>query len=93
MERRGIAIDKNQLSQFGKMLEARIADCEALIYGYSDGPFNIQSPKQLGVLLFEKLGLPASKKTKTGYSTNADVLEKLKDKHPIIPAIMDIPHT
>ena len=89
MERRGIAIDKNQLSQFGKMLEARIADCEALIYGYSDGPFNIQSPKQLGVLLFEKLGLPASKKTKTGYSTNADVLEKLKDKHPIIPAIMD----
>ena len=89
MERRGIAIDRNQLSQFGKMLEARIADCESLIYGYSDGPFNIQSPKQLGTLLFEKLGLPAGKKTKTGYSTNADVLEKLKDKHPIIPAIMD----
>lgn len=89
MERRGIAIDRNQLAQFGKMLEERIADCEALIYGYSDGPFNIQSPKQLGTLLFEKLGLPAGKKTKTGYSTNADVLEKLKDKHPIIPAIMD----
>ena len=89
MERLGIAIDRNQLAQFGKMLEARIADCEALIYGYSDGPFNIQSPKQLGTLLFEKLGLPAGKKTKTGYSTNADVLEKLKDKHPIIPAIMD----
>ena len=89
MERRGIAIDRSQLAQFGKMLEARIADCEALIYGYSDGPFNIQSPKQLGTLLFEKLGLPAGKKTKTGYSTNADVLEKLKDKHPIIPAIMD----
>ena len=89
MEQRGIAIDRNQLAQFGKMLEERIADCEALIYGYSDGPFNIQSPKQLGTLLFEKLGLPAGKKTKTGYSTNADVLEKLKDKHPIIPAIMD----
>ena len=89
MERRGIAIDRNQLAQFGKMLEERIADCETLIYGYSDGPFNIQSPKQLGTLLFEKLGLPAGKKTKTGYSTNADVLEKLKDKHPIIPAIMD----
>ena len=89
MEQRGIAIDRNQLAQFGKMLEERIADCETLIYGYSDGPFNIQSPKQLGTLLFEKLGLPAGKKTKTGYSTNADVLEKLKDKHPIIPAIMD----
>ena len=89
MECRGIAIDRHQLSQFGKMLETRIADCESLIYGFADGPFNIQSPKQLGALLFEKLGLPASKKTKTGYSTNADVLEKLKDKHPIIPAIMD----
>ena len=89
MERRGIAIDRQQLAQFGKMLETRIGDCESLIFGYSGGPFNIQSPKQLGVLLFEQLGLPASKKTKTGYSTNADVLEKLKDKHPIIPAIMD----
>jgi len=89
MECRGIAIDRNQLVQFGKMLEERIADCENLIYGYSDGTFNIQSPKQLGTVLFEKLGLPAGKKTKTGYSTNADVLEKLKDKHPIIPAIMD----
>ena len=89
MECRGIAIDRNQLVQFGKMLEERIADCENLIYGYSNGTFNIQSPKQLGTVLFEKLGLPAGKKTKTGYSTNADVLEKLKDKHPIIPAIMD----
>ena len=89
MECRGIAIDRNQLVQFGKMLEERIADCENLIYGYSDGTFNIQSPKQLGTVLFEKLGLPAGKKTKTGYSTNADVLEKLKDKHPIVPAIMD----
>ena len=89
MENRGIAIDKNQLAQFGTMLAQRIADCETLIYGYSEEKFNINSTKQLGELLFEKLGLPPVKKTKTGYSTNAEVLEKLKDKHPIIPAIMD----
>ena len=89
MENRGIAIDRVQLEQFGAMLTQRIADCETLIYSYSDGPFNINSTKQLGELLFEKLGLPPVKKTKTGYSTNADVLEKLKNKHPIIPAVMD----
>ena len=89
MEKEGIAIDEAQLQQFGTMLAQRIETCEALIYGYSDGPFNINSTRQLGELLFEKLGLPPVKKTKTGYSTNADVLEKLKNKHPIIPAIMD----
>ena len=89
MEKRGIAIDRQQLEQFGKMLAQRIDDCESLIFGYSGGNFNINSPKQLGELLFEKLGLPPVKKTKTGYSTNVEVLEKLKDKHPIIPAIMD----
>ncbi len=89
MENRGIAIDKQQLQQFGDMLTQRIAACEALIYGYSGEKFNINSTKQLGELLFDKLGLPPVKKTKTGYSTNADVLEKLKDKHAIIPAIMD----
>ncbi|MDY4755569.1 MAG: DNA polymerase I [Candidatus Faecousia sp.] len=89
MERRGIAIDRKQLEQFGNMLTQRIADCEELIYSYSGEAFNINSPKQLGDLLFEKLGLPPVKKTKTGYATNADVLEKLKEKHPIIPAIMD----
>ena len=89
MENRGIAIDRAQLEQFGTMLAQRIDACEKLIYSYSDGPFNINSTKQLGELLFEKLGLPPVKKTKTGYSTNADVLEKLKNKHPIIPAIMD----
>ena len=89
MEQRGILIDKQQLEQFGIMLSQRIADCETLIFSYSDGKFNINSTKQLGELLFEKLGLPPVKKTKTGYSTNADVLEKLKGKHPIIPAIMD----
>ena len=89
MEQRGIAIDRNQLEQFGQMLSQRIADCEGLIYSFSGEVFNINSPKQLGELLFEKLGLPPVKKTKTGYATNADVLEKLKGKHPIIPAIMD----
>ena len=89
MENRGIAIDKEQLAQFGAMLAQRIADCEKLIYSYSEETFNINSTKQLGDLLFEKLGLPPVKKTKTGYSTNAEVLEKLKAKHPIIPAIMD----
>ena len=89
MENRGIAIDRNQLEQFGTMLSERIAACEELIYSYSEEKFNINSTKQLGELLFEKLALPPVKKTKTGYSTNADVLEKLKDKHPIIPAIMD----
>ncbi len=89
MEQAGVAIDRRQLEQFGQMLAQRIGDCENLIFSYSNGPFNINSTKQLGELLFDKLGLPPVKKTKTGYSTNADVLEKLKGKHPIIPAIMD----
>ena len=89
MEKRGIAVDKMQLEQFGQMLAQRISECETLIFSYSEGSFNINSTKQLGELLFDKLGLPPVKKTKTGYSTNAEVLEKLKDKHPIIPAIMD----
>ena len=89
MEKRGILIDRKQLEQFGEMLSQRISDCEKLIFSYSEEKFNINSTKQLGELLFEKLGLPPVKKTKTGYSTNAEVLEKLKNKHPIIPAIMD----
>ncbi len=89
MEKEGVAIDRGQLEQFGKMLSVRIDECEKLIYSYSEEPFNINSTRQLGDLLFEKLGLPPVKKTKTGYSTNADVLEKLKNKHPIIQAIMD----
>lgn len=89
MEHVGIAVDKDTLAAFGQMLSERIADCETLIYGYADGPFNINSTKQLGTLLFEKLELPHGKKTKSGYSTNIDVLESLRDKHPIIPAIID----
>ena len=89
MEKEGVAIDADQLQQFSDMLTQRIADCEAMIFSYSDGAFNINSTKQLGELLFDRLGLPIIKKTKTGYSTNADVLEKLRNHHPIIPAIMD----
>lgn len=89
MEEEGVAIDKSLLSQFGEMLSQRISDCEKRIYSFSEVPFNINSTKQLGELLFEKLNLPPVKKTKTGYSTNSDVLEKLKNKHPIISAIMD----
>lgn len=89
MEKRGIAIDAKQLQQFGGMLSQRIAECEDVIYSYSHEKFNINSTKQLGQLLFEELGIPPVKKTKTGYSTNAEVLEKLKNQHPIIPAIMD----
>ena len=89
MEKEGIAIDETTLNAFGRMLSERIDECEKLIYSYSGGPFNINSTKQLGVLLFETLGLPPVKKTKTGYSTNVEVLEKLKGHHDIIPAIMD----
>jgi len=89
MEKEGIAIDRQQLATFGQMLSQRITASESLIFDYAGGAFNINSTKQLGELLFDKLGLPPVKKTKTGYSTNAEVLEKLKDKHPIIPAIMD----
>ncbi len=89
MEHVGIAVDKETMKAFGQMLSERIADCENLIYGYAGGPFNINSTKQLGTLLFETLALPHGKKTKSGYSTNIDVLESLKDKHPIIPAIID----
>ena len=89
MEHVGIAVDKNTLALFGNMLSERIADCESLIYGYAGTSFNINSTKQLGTILFETLGLPHGKKTKSGYSTNIEVLESLKDKHPIIPAIID----
>ena len=89
MEQLGVAIDKDQLIQFGEMLSARISDCESIIYTAAGETFNINSPKQLGEILFEKIGLPVIKKTKSGYSTNADVLEKLKDKHIIVPAVMD----
>ena len=87
MEYIGIKVDKEMLAELGKEFTKIISSLEEEIYGYAGEEFNINSPKQLGVILFEKLELPVIKKTKTGYSTNAEVLEKLKDKHPIIDKI------
>ncbi len=89
METRGIAVDRKALVEFGEMLNTRIAKEEAMIYELAGERFNILSPKQLGTVLFEKLQLPAIKKTKTGYSTNAEVLEKLKREHPIVQRVLD----
>ncbi len=89
MEHTGVLADQKALVAFGCMLSERIDACEQQVYRYAGQTFNINSPKQLGQILFEKLGLPAAKKTKSGYSTNADVLEKLRNKHPVIQAILD----
>ena len=89
MEQAGFYIDKAALRDFGVTLSRDIAALEADIYEIAGETFNVNSPKQLGVILFEKLMLPAPKKTKTGYSTNIDVLEFLLDKHPIIQKIID----
>ena len=89
MELCGFKVDANQLSAFSEMLSKRIASVTDKIYLLAGGEFNINSPKQLGEVLFEKLNLPVVKKTKTGYSTNVDVLEKLQGKHEIIDYIME----
>ena len=89
MEIKGFLIDKNRLSDFNEDLKARISVLEEEIYALAGESFNINSPKQLGVILFEKLGLKAPKKTKTGYSTNAEVLEKLSGSHEIVKKILD----
>lgn len=87
MEAEGFKIDKDRLAEIGKKFVIEIADMESTIYALAGEEFNIKSPKQLGKILFEKLDLPVIKKTKTGYSTNAEVLEALVDKHPIIKEI------
>ena len=89
MEQAGFCVDKTALREFGDMLTDKISGLETVIYDLAGEKFNINSPKQLGVILFEKLMLPAPKKTKTGYSTNIDVLEYLLDKHPIIKNIIE----
>lgn len=89
MEEIGFRIDTAGLREFGEMLDGEIAQSQESIYTLAGEQFNINSPKQLGEILFVRLGLPARKKTKTGYSTNADVLDSLKDKHPIIPMILE----
>ena len=89
MEYCGMAVDKNQLNELGNKFKEIISNLEEEIFSLAGEKFNINSPKQLGVILFEKLELPVIKKTKTGYSTSADVLEKLRDKHEIIDKITE----
>lgn len=89
MEAAGIQINKEELAAYGKRLQEGITALEAEIYRMAGEEFNINSPKQLGVILFEKLKLPYGKKTKTGYSTSAEVLEKLKPEDPIIEKILE----
>lgn len=89
MEREGILVQADALHEYGEQLTGRIGELEEEIYDQAGERFNINSPKQLGVILFEKLKLPGGKKTKTGYSTAADVLEKLADDHPIVKLILE----
>lgn len=89
MELLGFKIDPDGIREFEKELSARIDETEAKIYDLCGESFNILSPKQLGIILFEKLELPAKKKTKSGYSTSADVLEELRTYHPVIDEILE----
>ena len=89
MQLTGVYVDKEALKNFGGKLSGRIDELTEEIYNTAGESFNINSPKQLSVILFEKLGLPGGKKTKSGYSTGADVLAKLADKHPIVQKILE----
>ena len=89
METLGFKIDRESIYRYGLVLDTVAADMETRIFTYAGKEFNINSPKQLGEILFETLMLPADKKTKTGYSTSAEVLEKLRKYHPIIDDILD----
>lgn len=89
MESRGIRINKEALKEYGDKLEEGILSLEKQIYDQVGESFNINSPKQLGIILFEKLRLPFAKKTKTGYSTAADILEKLRSEHPVISMVLE----
>ncbi|MBR1482243.1 MAG: DNA polymerase I [Ruminococcus sp.] len=88
MENTGVAVDRQGIVDYGVMLSAQIRELEAAIYLNAGQEFNINSPKQLGKVLFEDLGLPAKKKTKSGYSTNAEVLEGLRYNHPIVDMVL-----
>ncbi|WP_347549331.1 DNA polymerase I [Pseudalkalibacillus hwajinpoensis] len=88
METKGVSVDTRYLEKMGEELNKKLSTIEARIFELAEAEFNINSPKQLGEVLFDKLQLPVVKKTKTGYSTSADVLEKLESKHEVIPEIL-----
>lgn len=89
MEKAGFLVDRTALYEFGESLNGAIVSLQEEIWRYAGGEFNINSPKQLGEVLFDRLMLPYGKKTKTGWSTNADILEKLRGKHPIVDCVLD----
>ncbi len=89
MENNGILVDRDALIAYGDMLKERIAVAEKEVYELAGTQFNINSPKQLGEVLFGQMGLPGGKKTKTGYSTSADVLEKLAPEHPVVGKVLE----
>ena len=89
MEQRGVRVNKEELKVYGERIQVRIRELETAIYEQAGETFNINSPKQLGVILFEKLQLPNGKKTKTGYSTSAEVLERLRPEHQIVADILE----
>ena len=88
MENIGVCVDRQGIESYGEMLSAQIKELETAIYESAGCEFNINSPKQLGVVLFENLGLPCKKKTKSGYSTNAEVLESLRYEHPVVEMVL-----
>lgn len=89
MEREGVMVRPEELKAYGESLTGKIEELEQTIYSLADTEFNINSPKQLGEILFDKLKLPGGKKTKTGYSTAADVLEKLAPDYPLVAAVLE----
>lgn len=89
MEKEGVAVRREELKTYGDALVGRIAELEKTIHAAAGCEFNINSPKQLGEILFEKMGLKGGKKTKTGYSTAADILEKLAPEHPVVADILE----
>ena len=89
MERQGFFVDRRALHAYGESLNAGIAALQESIWRHAGHDFNIQSPKQLGTVLFDELMLPSGKKTKSGWSTNADVLDKLRGKHPIVDEVLE----
>lgn len=89
MEYEGFMVDPKELDEINHAVTEKLVEIERDIFAFVETPFNLNSPKQLGEVLFEKLGLPHGKKTKTGYSTNVDVLEKLTSAHPMVPLVLE----